>query len=899
MKQLSRSTKTYILLSIIVGLAFSVHHFIGSRLLNPWLIGVAIMASLAQILKVEGATNKTSYNIAWVIYGFAFILFGPAEALFVIIFSHVVEWLWHKYPWYVQLFNIATYVIATSVADAALTYLNPETIRLSIASVTAIGASLAVFTLLNHLMVGLVIFFARGQTFRESGVFGLLTLAIDYTLISMGAGAAILWLITPTAAIFALIPLYLVYSTMKVPALERQSEIDPKTKLFNAKYFYQALGKEMNRADRFERPLTVVMGDMDLLRNINNTYGHVAGDLVLIGIAGILKEHFRGYDIVARFGGEEFAVILPETTPEQAYPRIEKVRKAIEARGFEVSTSVTPINVTMSFGISGRISHSLTPEELVHNADMALYHSKNNGRNQVTIHSEQGLQEFFGLKSEEAAEEPKQDSKREEHPAEPKREAAPPAPGEDSRPMQLTKQKVATAPDSRYSDAKINAYIGFTAGIAVLLGALLVQPDAALDWLGLALFALSVMLAEIFSIEIYSKEATVSTSAVPFIGGLLLFGPAGALVLSLVMAVVAYFKKRTQLKRLLFNLSNQLVAGLLVSALGLLLEIPFPNQPAYIQMALAIFAGLLVFCSTTLLLAVAIGISLEKPASAVWKEQFQWLFLYYLGFGVAGYALVLAYQVAGLVGMLSLLVPLWTLRVSQSQYISRTEGLVAKLRAKNREMTTHREEITTLNEELLVCLSQAIDIRDSSTYGHSELASHYAVQIAQELGLPAERVERIRKAALLHDIGKLGIPEGILFKPARLTRDEYEKIKQHPVIGADLVAQSHAMREIVPAIRYHHERWDGGGYPDGLHGNQIPLEARIVGLADAVEAMASDRPYRKGLRFEEIIREVKDNSGTQFDPAIVDAFIKIVGTDGEEMISNQVPSWQTESVMIK
>jgi polar amino acid transport system substrate-binding protein len=138
----------------------------------------------------------------------------------------------------------------------------------------------------------------------------------------------------------------------------------------------------------------------------------------------------------------------------------------------------------------------------------------------------------------------------------------------------------------------------------------------------------------------------------------------------------------------------------------------------------------------------------------------------------------------------------------------------------------------------------------------------------------------IHTGALLHDIGKIGIPDSILFKPGPLTDEEFEFIKQHPVRGAELVRTNNGLREIVPLIRHHHERYDGHGYPDGLQGREIPLEARILCVADSVQAMESDRPYRKALSRHEIISEIKENAGTQFDPVIVKAFLKVIHKEG-------------------
>ena len=204
----------------------------------------------------------------------------------------------------------------------------------------------------------------------------------DATQFAMGASAALVWASNPYAIIFALSPLYLIHLTLQLPILQLRSETDSKTNLYNSRYFNARLEKELARADRANQSLSVVMADLDLLRNINNTYGHLAGDTVLITIADILKKQVRNYDTVARFGGEEFAIIMPETTPEKAFARVDEIRQAIESTPIEISTSSTPIHVTMSFGIAGRASAEQKQSEIVHNADLALYQAKQTGRNQ-------------------------------------------------------------------------------------------------------------------------------------------------------------------------------------------------------------------------------------------------------------------------------------------------------------------------------------------------------------------------------------------------------------------------------------------------------------------------------------------------------------------------------------
>ena len=144
----------------------------------------------------------------------------------------------------------------------------------------------------------------------------------------------------------------------------------------------------------------------------------------------------------------------------------------------------------------------------------------------------------------------------------------------------------------------------------------------------------------------------------------------------------------------------------------------------------------------------------------------------------------------------------------------------------------------------------------------------------------------MHKAGLLHDIGKLGISEAILFKPGKLTAYEYDTVKRHVILGAEILETSHSLHSLIPIIRHHHEHYDGGGYPNGLIGSDIPIEARILAVADAVEAMASDRPYRRGRNINGIINELKRCANNQFDPLVVKAFVVLAQEHGESLITN-------------
>jgi diguanylate cyclase (GGDEF)-like protein len=391
MKELTSSTKIYIYLTYTAGLAIFIWQMNGLDSSNLWAtITLCLLASLALVLKVEGPTNRSHYTFSFLVYGFAFTLCGIPETILVIIISNLAEWLWNRPPWYIQLFNTCCYIVVVQAAGLIYGWINPENSLASWQAVVAIVASMAMYTLLNHIMVGVVVWLARGENFKRSGVFDFFPLILDLTLLYFGASLSFVWAYNQFALVMFLIPIYMIYSTLKVPALERKTEVDTKTGLFNHKYFKQQIENELRRANRFDRPLTIIMADLDLLRNINNTYGHLAGDEVLIGVAKILKQSVREYDVTARFGGEEFAILLPETTIEQAYDKVESIRKAIEGMEFIVPTHSSPIRATMSFGIACRERVGQATDEILHNADTALYHSKLRGRNRAYAYTRDG-----------------------------------------------------------------------------------------------------------------------------------------------------------------------------------------------------------------------------------------------------------------------------------------------------------------------------------------------------------------------------------------------------------------------------------------------------------------------------------------------------------------------------
>jgi len=196
-----------------------------------------------------------------------------------------------------------------------------------------------------------------------------------------------------------------------------------------------------------------------------------------------------------------------------------------------------------------------------------------------------------------------------------------------------------------------------------------------------------------------------------------------------------------------------------------------------------------------------------------------------------------------------------------------------------------------MNFEMVMALSEALDARDKYTSGHSRRVMEYSTGIAKHLKLPGEDIARLKISALLHDIGKIGISDVILHKESGISDKEFSVIKKHPEIGMNILKAVGAFKDLVPVVYHHHERFDGLGYPKGIYGEQIPLYARIISIADSFDAMTSTRPYRKAIHIENALIEIELNGGKQFDPSISNVFIDHFGDIFDEAFKNMEPEY--------
>ena len=281
------------------------------------------------------------------------------------------------------------------------------------------------------------------------------------------------------------------------------------------------------------------------------------------------------------------------------------------------------------------------------------------------------------------------------------------------------------------------------------------------------------------------------------------------------------------------------------------------EDPIKLLLAAATF-----FATNTLSVAAVIGLTEDRRIFTVWRESYLWSFPNYLVGAAVAWIVNAASALLGWQTSLLLLPILYVIYRSHSQYVNRLED--EKKRAE--QMRAHAEEVAALHRRTIEVLALAIEAKDQTTHDHLERVEVYAIAVGEELGLDYGELEALRASALLHDIGKLAVPEYIISKPGKLTPAEFEKMKTHTVVGAEIVEQIRFPYPVAPIVRSHHEKWDGTGYPDGLSREQIPIGARILSAVDCLDALASDRQYRRALPLDEAIKIVESESGKAFDP---------------------------------
>ena len=424
------------------------------------------------------------------------------------------------------------------------------------------------------------------------------------------------------------------------------------------------------------------------------------------------------------------------------------------------------------------------------------------------------------------------------------------------------------------------------AGVAVVLGSIyrLHQQQIGNQWF---LLAALTLVSGSATVRLPSTFASISISETFVFTAVLLYGPAaGTVIVALDGLVGSYWiaKRHGEIHRPLFNmaapaLSAWCSAHLFFTVAGIAPLTEQPSPVAAILPPLVLFA-LTYFGLNSWLIAFVIALQKRVDPIKVWKSSFGWLSLNYFG-GASVAFLLVGYNRTINLGYVSAIIPL--LLVLYFTFKAAT-GRVE-------DADRHVEQLNRLYLSTIETLAMAIDAKDQVTHGHIRRVQQQATTLARHVGVKDDKLLRaIEAAALLHDMGKLAIPEYILNKPGKLTDAEFEKMKLHASIGADILSAIDFPYPVVPIVRHHHENWDGTGYPSRIRGTDIPIGARILSVVDCFDALTSDRPYRPRLSDDDALDILRQRRSTMYDPLIVDAFLSMYASESKRSSIGEAPN---------
>jgi diguanylate cyclase (GGDEF)-like protein/putative nucleotidyltransferase with HDIG domain len=862
----------------------------------PWatFAVLSLGAAFAQLFKVRGVRNL-NHHITPVLLIPAVLLLPPELVAPIAVIQHVPEWLKVRYPWFIGGFNLCNFTItnlcmclaARGIMDLH-TLIPAEHLRFALA---ALAASV-LFVLVHHGLLAPMLRLARGHRIRDTGLFSFQGMSAEFVLAVLGVTFAAFWRLDPWLIPFAAAPLLMLKRSLEVPQLQAEARVDPKTGLFNTRHFAVTLQEELARAERFDRPMSLIMADLDLLRDINNTHGHLAGDAVLTGIAQVFREELRSYDVPARFGGEEFSILLPETDAEEALEIAERIRKAVAERGYDANTADGPIRATISMGVAAYPRDGEDMNELVHQADVAVYRAKLQGRNRVIDAS---TSESLLVESAHRAptlavlpplEEPLQPREAQSAASQPPTplglpalEAVESAVESAARPHRPARPHFFSVP------RRLAAVVGFVGVAGTAAGVAGAVFGTSTDVLGLLVIVALVGVGQALSLEV-ERVGTISLSAVGALTAAAIIGPRAALALAVTMSAVEWSARRSLFHESLFNVGLLSLASL--AAAGVFSIHPHGPVGTGVYFGTSLLAGLVYFAVDTGLCSLAVGVADRQSAFAVWRERFRWLTLHYLVYGFIAGVISEAYKPIGVWSIVVFTLPLFLIRTTQEAYLKHTQRSAQKLREAAETIQTQNVSLEEANRLLkerstaaMESLSATVDARDAYTAGHSRRVQQLSLAMGRELRLSQAELELLGHAALFHDIGKLAVPDAVLLKPASLTDEEWALMCTHAEEGASIINRLGFLSDAVPAIRHHHERYDGRGYPDGLKGDEIPLGARIIHVADAFDSMMTTRVYRQARPVSAALEELHNLAGEQFCPRCVAALEAIVADQAQ------------------
>jgi len=419
----------------------------------------------------------------------------------------------------------------------------------------------------------------------------------------------------------------------------------------------------------------------------------------------------------------------------------------------------------------------------------------------------------------------------------------------------------------KHRETLTTAYVALLAVLGVLLGWYIYQYTPSREasvWLVAAFIGLA-LIAEALPVRLPAGLGTVSVGFALIYAGVLLFGPRVGLLMGL-LGTIDLGEMRTHVRAFVFN---RVQLGLAAGCAGVVYTF-LGGSPGHFASATAIspmaIGGGTYFVVNSALATLYISIIKGQNPWSIWVKNLQWVAPHYIALVPLAFLIAVSYDSLGILGLTMFFLPLLVARYSLQRYMDMREVFL----------------------DTITSLAKALEAKDPYTKGHADRVSAFSVLIARKLGWSEQDVELIKFVGLLHDIGKIGIEDRILNKPGKFTEAEYVEMKRHPRIGARIIEDVKLLGTGAKWVEHHHEWHNGRGYPDGLKGDEIPMGARILAVADAFDAMISHRPYKRSRTVEEARQEIRDFAGIQFDPAVAQAFLDATSRPG--VLSHILPA---------
>ncbi|MBW3561647.1 MAG: diguanylate cyclase [Actinobacteria bacterium] len=722
---------------------------------------------------------------------------------------------------------------------------------------------------------------------------------------------AALWDRWPPLAVIGLIPMLFWYRSMQ-PRSTWAPSTDQLTGLPNAGVLRSLLAEEASRAERFDRPTGLVIIELDDPEELATAHGQAGRDEVVRAIAATLRDLARDYDVAARIGAHQFGVLVPEVDARGARVVAQRIRTHLEERPVQVPTAELPVAVTVSVGVAAYPEDTDDHTQLLVEAQLAASYSRVQGGDRITLasrlpeefrgaaHASRGASRVLarladdpdghGVRAQDVAFEGAATSR--DGGGRLRRGTDQPATRSIDDRADGVERLVRVSPEpmahAKPRTDRLLGAVGVVAVGATVAG--LVTVPITLDLPALLLFAGLAVGAEWYAESIYGRS-TSSWAAVPLVALAVSAGSPVPLVLAGVIAGIGGGLFRgVRGRQALFNVAVLVLAGLAAHGTAAALRpIDLTTDAILPAVIVGLASGTAFFAVDTWLVAGAIAVSARSSVLDVWREDLLWLLPHQLGLGALGGAMAFAHLLIGIEGVLLLTVPAVGLHLAQRQFVTRTRDHVMRLRSLNDDLTSANTHVVRVNERLTEVLEQvnegylvtveslaaAVDAKDSYTGSHIDRVEAYGKLLLEVVDPELRDDEQLVWGFRLHDVGKIGVPDRILLKPGPLDDDEWELMRRHPEIGAQIIEAAPFLQGARDIVLHHHERWDGGGYPKGLGGQAIPFGARLFSLVDAYDAMTSDRPYRAAMPIEGALEEILRHQGSQFDPEMVEAMVQV------------------------